>query len=166
MASKKLILFFSNRCKFSQNVIEKLKLSSLSEDTLIVCVEKYRNIPAFVQQVPLLYNQDTREVYIEDSLDALLQDSMSQKIEMTTYNDNANSFCFIDDNGVSVCSSSSWMAIDDMSRPQISFVDDSESASKSRKADSAAMLEKFMAQRDADLRVLNTQNSNWCTLDN
>ena len=63
----KHVLFFSNRCQFSKEVLGMLHATNTRSQYVLVCIEKCNNVPEFVDCVPLLLTKDSR-ILTEDSV--------------------------------------------------------------------------------------------------
>jgi hypothetical protein len=155
MASHTYIIFFSNFCKYSKEVLGQISKQNLSKEFLTICIDSYPNIPQFVDRVPLIYHPHKKEIFVDDNLDNFLRELFKQHNRgLLSYNEaSTGSFCFIDDNGLQVCSTTDFMSLGDFEINHIQTPEDSEISNKSKKSDSA-ILEKYMAQRDDDMRLI------------
>ena len=157
MATSKYIAFFSNFCKFSNEFMDAITSRNLRNQFLLICIDSYPNIPSFVDRVPLVYDQNTKQVFVDDEIDKLIT-KMAQPHDLSSYNaDTDGGFCYIDDNGSTVCSSQNFMAINDFDGFRINTPNDEGDNVKSKRSDSS-MLEQYMAQRDDDMRFIKTQS--------
>lgn len=151
----KLVAFFSNFCPHSKSFVEAIGINSLRNEFLLICVDSYANIPPFVDRVPLVYDPRSKRVYVDDELDQLVI-QMGKSMgggDIASYNcEQDGGFCYIDDNGATVCSTQNFMAISDMDAFKINTpLEDNDV--KAKKAD-GTNLETFMAQRDNDIRLM------------
>ncbi len=157
MATTKFVLFFSNFCKYSKDVIAFITENNIRNDFVLISIDSYKNIPSFVDRVPLIFANDSKEVFTDDKLDKLIQQIAVQKRNQTlmSFNeDKTGGFCFIDDAGATVCSTTGFMSLDEFTEHRIPTPEEfNTNTVKSKKADTSA-LEKYMAQRDDDLRIV------------
>lgn len=73
MNSQKDILFFSNFCKFSKDVINTITKHNLRDSFMFVCVDnKKYNIPEFIDRVPSILKKNG-EVYTDEQLQGYLE---------------------------------------------------------------------------------------------
>jgi glutaredoxin-related protein len=69
MASKPYILFYSNKCPYSTEVLKQTTTPPLNANFLYVNIDnKSYNLPPFVDRVPLIFIKDTKEVVIDDNI--------------------------------------------------------------------------------------------------
>jgi len=155
MASHNYLLFFSNYCKYSKDVLTQIQQNNLSKEFLLICIDSYSNIPQFVDRVPLIYQPHKKEIYIDESIDELINDmTKAQNKSLMSYNDGMDGeFCYIDENAQMICSSTGFMSLGDFESHRIQTPDDADISNKTKKSDSS-ILEKYMAQRDDDMRSI------------
>jgi hypothetical protein len=77
------VLFYSNYCHFSKNVLTNIIKKDLKEMFVLVCVDK-RNIqlPDFVDRVPLIFTMD-RRMLVDDAVSAFI-DGVAEYIATVT----------------------------------------------------------------------------------
>lgn len=74
-ASRKHVLFFSNYCDFCRAVLATIAKRGMRADFVTVCVDQdRRNLPAFVDRVPLVLTAGDRRVLADDALMRFLGD--------------------------------------------------------------------------------------------
>ena len=153
----KYVAFFSNFCKFSNQFMDSITSRNIRTNFVLICIDSYPNIPAFVDRVPLVYDPTTKQVFVDDEIDKLVE-RLSVPIDLMSYNSGREGgFCFIEDSGAAVCSSHNFMAINDMDIYKINTpAEDGESAKNKRGGDSS-VLERYMAQREEDMRAIKQQ---------
>lgn len=69
-ASKSDLLFYSDNCQFSKQVIAQCLQYQLKDHFLFVCVDNiYDKLPAFVDRVPLIYRSRQNEIIYDDDIE-------------------------------------------------------------------------------------------------
>lgn len=83
-SSKPYILFYSNKCKYSAEVLKKTTTNqSITSLFLYVNIDnKGYTIPTIVDRVPLIYIKDTRELVIDQNI-SLFINQLSQQRQPT-----------------------------------------------------------------------------------
>jgi hypothetical protein len=155
MASKYL-LFYSKYDTYSHQVLSIIQKSIDKNDFLLICRETHPNLPAFVDRIPIIYVTATRQLIADEHILEFLTSSSTKSTrpgktdDLMTYNDVMSaSFCYLDETGTPICSSGNFSSLTDFDT-KISTPTDGEDSRKSKKADSS-MLEKYMAQRESDI---------------
>lgn len=71
--SANLILFYSNMCNYSKEVLKRIHNENLTGKFMLVNIDMPNlKIPSFVQAVPLIYDKEDRIIYIDDSIEVFL----------------------------------------------------------------------------------------------
>ena len=80
-SSKPYILFYSNKCKYSAEVLKKTTTNpSITSLFLYVNLDnKGYTIPTFVDRVPLIYIKDTRELVIDYNISLFINQLSQQR---------------------------------------------------------------------------------------
>ncbi len=158
---QKDILFYSNLCEFCREVISLLTKHSIKEQFMMVCVDNRNlNLPPFVDRVPLIFTTQ-KKLYADENLMEYIKSkfvqSSLQPYALVGGNTNAYSdnFSFIED--------SQYDGLEDSSRnynllgmDQTIYTpetDDSKGQQTNRRGE-GKMLDKFMADRDADIQKI------------
>jgi hypothetical protein len=77
MTQQKDIIFYSNFCKYSQDLLKYIVKQDLKKMFVFVCVEKNRQrIPPQVDKVPALFLTNERRVLFEDDIIECIQSSV------------------------------------------------------------------------------------------
>lgn len=155
---QKDILFYSNACGFSREIIQIITNNNLKERFMMVCVDnKNLKLPPFVDRVPLLYTHSKKLIADENLLNYVksfvsvssLQPYALVGVNTNSYTDN---YSFLQDTETELGDSSRNFNILGFEQPiQMSQEEDNNSNINTT-------LEKYMANRDADLqKILGTK---------
>lgn len=160
MAANKDILFFSNYCEYSKEVLNALHKKAIKQDFTVVCVDnaKFR-LPEFVTCVPLIFTT-RREILVDDRITEYLDELVppTRDIEPFSLQQGAGNysdvFSFLDSAEEGLNKAYTYLG-NDTSR--ISMVPEDSNGggggSGKSKLDSS-LLEKYMAERDSDLKTI------------
>lgn len=159
MASKD-ILFYSNYCEFSNEILNIIIRKNVTTDFMLVCVDNNKySLPAFVDRVPIVYAKSEQVLtdsdivsYINERYPSVNEDIMPFSLGAQAY---TNGYAFIEDAPVvdqenmkySVIGQDNTISI----RPEMMSSQSTDETSKKSKFDSS-MLDKFMQSRDSDLK--------------
>ena len=68
------IIFYSNFCTFSKDVINRISKTPLNDNMVYICVDD-RNIklPPFVQAVPTIYLTREKKIIVDDNINTWIQ---------------------------------------------------------------------------------------------
>jgi hypothetical protein len=68
------IIFYSNFCTFSKDVINRISKTPINDNIVYICVDD-RNIklPPFVQAVPTIYLTSEKKIIVDENIDKWLQ---------------------------------------------------------------------------------------------
>ena len=95
----KNILFYSNNCPFSRQLIKTLNDERLCHDLVRVCVDTGNiRLPSFITSVPTVYLSLKKQILTDQRLDAWLKElqekQMTQKLSPFCMANNSFSACF------------------------------------------------------------------------
>lgn len=155
MQAQKDILFYSNLCDFSKEVLNTLVKHQLKESFMLVCVDnKNLKLPPFVDRVPLIYSV-TKKLFADEQLMAYIKSKISssslQPYSLVGMNTGSlsESFSFLesgDEFGEVSARNYNFLGVEQ----KIYAPEDSSDA----KGENSQKLEAFMASRDTDLQKL------------
>ncbi len=150
MDVKKDIVFYSNHCGFSRQVLQVINEHHLKERFLMVCIDnKNLKLPPFVDRVPLVYTVQ-KKLYADENLlnyiKSYIQASKLQPYALvgtntTSYTDN---YSFLSETEAELGDSSRNFNILGFEQPIHAPKEDDNKNNSS--------LEKYMAERDADIQ--------------
>ena len=82
------ILFYSNYCDFSKEIVNNISNNNLSDNFVFICVDdKNIELPTFLKVVPTIFNIHQKEVLIEEDLDNYLNNKLNKINEKVDTND-------------------------------------------------------------------------------
>lgn len=152
MDVKRDIVFYSNHCNFSRQILQIINEHHLKERFLMVCIDN-RNLklPPFVDRVPLVYTTQQKLYADENLLDYIksyIQSSSLQPYALvgtntSSYTDN---YSFLSDAEAELGDSSRNFNILGFEQPIYAPKEDEGQKNNS--------LEKYMAERDADIQKI------------
>jgi hypothetical protein len=149
-SEKSFLLFFSNYCNYSKEVIGIITRKNIRNTFVLICIDTIQNIPPFVDRVPMIINKQSKGIYVDEDIVKLL-DAVSQQMyppvsigalnsawDDTEFEnpggENEENFCQLD-----------------LEQFRIHCANDDDT-NKVKKADSS-ILEQYIAQRDADIKI-------------
>ena len=159
---QKDILFYSNLCDFSKEVVQAIVKYQIKDNFMLVCVDnKNLKLPPFVDRVPLIYTV-SKKLFADDHLlnyiQSMVENTSLQPYALVGSNTNAYSenFSFIDngDGYTEDCSRNyNYLGMEQ----KIYAVEDTDS---DQKDDKSQLLEAYMANRANDIQKIfgNTNN--------
>lgn len=162
------ILFFSNFCNYSKDVVGVITRKNIRNAFVFVCVDTVRPIPPFVTCVPLITSRTNKAMYVDEQIMELL-DHIAKSMYPPTQIEAMNSMsAFSADNTESEFESfgqdNGNFSMLDMDHFRINTINEDEEV-KCKRADSS-QLEQFIAQRDSDVkRVSDRPNLMWGCVD-
>ena len=66
----KVLLFYSNYCLHSNNLINTISKTSIHNEILYICIdEKKVKVPSFITRVPTIYLTKEKKILVEDDID-------------------------------------------------------------------------------------------------
>ena len=155
------ILFYSNFCEYSNEVLNVIIRKNITSDFMLVCVDSNKySLPAFVDRVPIVYTQNQRVLfdsdimtYINEQYPSVNEDIMPFSLGSQTY---TNGYAFIEDASVGPDQENrkySMLGQDNNIpvRPEMASNSSNDEGGKKSKFDSS-MLDRFMQSRDNDLQ--------------
>ena len=81
------IIFYSNYCNFSKEVIGKLNNTSIRDSFLYICVDDTNiNLPTFVKAVPTIYLAQQKRILVDESIDMWLNSIGRQAVSQQSNN--------------------------------------------------------------------------------
>jgi hypothetical protein len=97
----KHLLFYSNFCSFSNEIVDKITKHSLSEKFLLINISKVRfKIPTNITTVPTVLLNDKRTIYtdkdLEDFLEKLAEKNNKDIDAFTPFNSISSNYSFVD----------------------------------------------------------------------
>ena len=82
---KKDIIFYSNFCTYSKEIINQISKTPLNDKMLYVCVDDENiQLPNFVTAVPTVYLVEKKRIVVDESIPKWIQEQVSQKQEKKT----------------------------------------------------------------------------------
>lgn len=161
-AQTKDIIFFSNFCEFSKDIINIITKHNMRDKFTFVCVDNINyKIPAFVDRVPCLYKR-TGEMYTDE----YLYDYINKETQRLSVSDNINPIWSIygKDNAYSSHFSTldgteyeenpNYVSIKSQENMNISFKPESTVSSKDQKKINDTTFEKFIESRNLDDSII------------
>jgi hypothetical protein len=157
------ILFYSNFCEYSKEVLGIIAKKNIRNDFVLVCVDnRTSNLPSFVDRVPLIFSITT-EVIVDEGIQKYIDTKYSSNngdlepfslFSASGKSNYSDAFSFIEEGGQEdFVKGYTYLNMNDGA---ISTVQEESDSTKKSKIDSS-ILEKFMAERDNDLK--NIKNS-------
>jgi glutaredoxin-related protein len=152
---QKDILFYSNSCGFSKEILQIIANNHLKERFMLVSVDnKNLKLPHFVDRVPLLYTDSKKLIADENLLNYVksfvsvssLQPYALVGVNTNSYTDN---YSFIQENDSELGDSARNFNILGFDQPIHALKED-----ESKNNNLNTSLEKYMADRDADLQKI------------
>lgn len=102
----KNILFYSNNCNYSKEVIKKISQTPIKDNLIYVCVDDENiKLPDFLTAVPTIYLVQSKKIIMDEEIINWIQEqnisSQGSKDELQAYfgecnNSFGNNFCSID----------------------------------------------------------------------
>lgn len=76
---KKDILFYSNFCTYSKEIINQISKTSLNENVLYVCVDDDNiQLPPFITSVPTIYLTTDKKIVVDETILEWIKEKVSQ----------------------------------------------------------------------------------------
>lgn len=156
--TRKDILFYSNFCEYSNDVLNTIIRKNVTPEFMLVCIDSNKySLPSFVDRVPLIFTKEGRVLMDDDIIRYLdeLYPSVTEEIMpfSLSAHDYTNPFSFLDGEDVSLAKGYTMLDQENkiMMRPEMTSGKGQDEESKKSKFDSA-VLDKFVAARDSDLQ--------------
>jgi hypothetical protein len=153
----KHILFFSNLCPYSKEILSLITKKNLKDIFVFICIEKtQQQLPHFVDRVPLIYTSQ-RSVVTDESLFSFIesiqvQGAVAEDLSPFDVHIKANisdNFSFLEDDVCTGEHCKGYVYVNDVSHIQTPEIEN-----KGSKVDSS-ILERYMSERDNDLKAFN-----------
>tara|TARA_B110001469_G_C9647061_1_gene327618 strand:+ start:2578 stop:3063 length:486 start_codon:yes stop_codon:yes gene_type:complete len=110
---KKDILFYSNFCTYSKELINSISKTPLNESMLFVCVDDDNiQLPPFITAVPTIYLINDKQIVVDEAISEWIKEKLSSAAGPTINNDDIQAY---------------YGACGDSFGQNCSFVDNSES---------------------------------------
>jgi hypothetical protein len=156
---QKDILFFSNLCNFCREVLSLLVKHGLKEQFMMVCVDnKTLNLPPFVDRVPLIYTTQ-KKLYADENLMQYIKSKFVQS-SLQPYALVGGNTCSFSEN-FSFIEEGGYDGLEDSARnynllgmDQTIYTPEGTDDNNSNKRGDNKVLDKFMADRDADIQKI------------
>lgn len=152
------IVFYSNYCDFSKEILNLLVRKNIKDNFLFVCVDnnKYQ-LPNFVDRVPLLFTT-SKHVLVDQSIMDYIEEVSPQSKDIEPFSimqgtgNYSDMFSFIDSCEEGLTKGYTYLGNDDS---RIMFVPekDTESTNNKVKFDSS-MYDKYLQDREADIKKI------------
>lgn len=156
----KNVLFYSNYCQHSKDVLGIITKKNLKDYFVYVCVDNTSlKLPTFVDRVPMICTSK-KQIYMDESLIEFVNSlgDLTTSIEAggDIYNTNSISdqYSFIDETDSSINKNYVYIGQD----VSINVPPDSDVSNTSVKLDKS-MLDNLISQRDMDLQMINKYKS-------
>jgi|SaaInlStandDraft_1057018.scaffolds.fasta_scaffold93200_2 hypothetical protein len=102
---KKDIIFYSNYCSYSKEIINQLAKTPIHDNIIYVCVDDDNiQLPQFVKAVPTIYLVNDKKIVVDEAISGWIKDKISKPkdTELQAYygacdNSYGGSFSTIDD---------------------------------------------------------------------
>ena len=77
---KKNIIFYSNYCTYSKEIINQISKTPINNKILYVCVDdKNIQLPAFIKAVPTVYLVEDKKIVIDEQIPKWIEEQISKK---------------------------------------------------------------------------------------
>lgn len=157
----KYVLFFSNFCNYCKDTIMEITKRSLRSLFVFVCVDTINptQIPPFVDRVPFVSYTLTKDTFVEDAIDSLL-DRLTNEQRVMNQTSNSTSImsynAYSDDVRYENISNNNTQQLDfdglNMDHYRI-YAPNEDDDSKTKRMDSS-FLESYIANREAEEKAL------------
>ena len=82
--TKKDIIFYSNFCTYSKEIINEISKTPINDNILYVCVDDENiQLPNFITAVPTIYLVEKKRIVVDESIPKWIQEQLS-KVENTS----------------------------------------------------------------------------------
>lgn len=148
------VLFFSNFCNYSKEIIGTITRKNIRNAFVFVCVDTVRPLPSFVDRVPLIVSKQTREIFADDNIPHLLEKVTTIMYPPTSVEATpAFGFSAQFDSTFEELDADNNQSCLDMDQYRIITPGNEDDDRKVRKADSS-QLEQYIAMRANDMKML------------
>jgi hypothetical protein len=161
MQFSKDVLFFSNFCDYSKEIVNLLIKKNIKQNFVLICVDssKYK-LPDFVDRVPIIYTHNGEVLYDETIVkyieaispknESILPFSLHQS---ANYSDN---FSFLDDSDELSNKGYTMVGFDQ----RIMAAPDDDASDNSKNKFDTAVLDQYMQARDSDTQAFKKTMNN------
>ena len=163
-SQKPNILFFSSKCKYSNEVVNLIEELRIIELFVMVNIDKGNyQLPPFVDRTPLIFIRKQAEVVIDDNIPHYLRTLVKKVQQQQSAQQSAGDMLSLSDISRGISDNYSFIGGDQLAPKNFAFVDErnlggsepakTSSDSSSRKASkfNPDVYEQYMAQRDTDV---------------
>lgn len=149
------IFFYSNHCEYCKEILNYMTQHNLKPLFLHVCVDNPRyRLPDFVDRVPLIYTK-TQHVLTDQSITDYLDDHRPKAKDIEPFSlmqgtaNYSDMFSFLDSSEEGVVKGYTYLGSD---QPIPMVAEEVERGNSSKAKFDSAVLEKYMAERDNDIK--------------
>ena len=76
---KKDIIFYSNFCTYSKEIINQISKTPINDNILYVCVDDENiQLPNFIKAVPTIYLANQKRIVVDESIPKWIEEQLSQ----------------------------------------------------------------------------------------
>ena len=76
---KKDIIFYSNFCTYSKEIINQISKTPINDNILYVCVDDENiQLPNFIKAVPTIYLVNQKRIVVDESIPKWIEEQLSQ----------------------------------------------------------------------------------------
>jgi len=151
-----LILFFSNYCSYSKDVLTIITRKNIRNAFILICIDTVQNLPPFVDRVPLIVDKHSKQIFADEDISKILEIVATQMYPPVSIEAMPSSFIgqtsFETDYENPLGGAEDNFNMLDMDNFRIQCTNESDEV-KVKKADSS-LLEQYIAQRDADIKIV------------
>jgi len=152
----KNIVFYSNYCNYSKELVNKLSKTKLHDSLIYICVDdKNISLPNFVNVVPTIYLYENKQILTEDDINNWVNQNLQtddDNEDVIAYHGNSiglsgfsTNFSFLEGDNDSMIAKYSFLDSSSKIETPKEFNDS--------KTNSKKNLESFMAQRENDIKL-------------
>ena len=76
---KKDIIFYSNYCTYSKEIINQLSKTSINDNIIYVCVDDENiQLPPFIKAVPTIYLVNDKKIVVDEAISSWIKEKVSK----------------------------------------------------------------------------------------
>ena len=152
----KEIIFYSNQCIPSKQLLSILTKNSIENNFRLICIdEKNVNLPNYLTKVPTLVTKN-KNILVEDDLFNYINELLKKntnKDDIDAYfpelsNGFSDSYSYLDDGNKSHAHTFSYL---DMNLPQITTPDDKDYSTNNKKKGDNSDYDRLLKERESDI---------------
>ena len=84
------IVFFSNYCSFSKDVVSKLSKSPIHDNLIYLCVDdKNIKLPNFISVVPTIYLNKDKKILVDEEITNWIEKNSNKNEDLMAYHGNS-----------------------------------------------------------------------------